>query len=131
MQGKSLVSAPETQEFAFDRTEIEACNDQKYYFRNKLDDWVDDEFNLDNIEDVNKLIYETDKDLRTAYDNEYEFIIQFQLIIQLLAKNLRVQEQNYLFKFIREKKAEMFVMGIAIEIPSVGTIARKFASVIT
>jgi len=61
-------------------------------------------------------MYETDKDLRKAYMAELETIIQFQLIILQNAQGLKEEERKYLFKFIREKRAHLYLVGINFEI---------------
>jgi hypothetical protein len=61
-------------------------------------------------------MYETDKDLRKAYMAELETIVQFQLIILQNAQGLKEEERKYLFKFIREKRAHLYLVGINFEI---------------
>jgi len=61
-------------------------------------------------------MYETDKDLRKAYLAELETIVQFQLIILQNAQGLKEEERKYLFKFIREKRAHLYLVGINFEI---------------
>ena len=57
-------------------------------------------------------MHETDLDVRRAYLAELETIIQFQLIILQNAKELKNEERKYLFKFIKEKRAELYMVGI-------------------
>ena len=61
-------------------------------------------------------MYETDKDLRKAYMAELETIVQFQLIILQNAQGLKEEERKYLFKFIREKRAHLYLVGINFEL---------------
>ena len=59
---------------------------------------------------------------------ELETIIQFQLIILQNAKALKETERKYLFKFIKEKRAELFLVGINFEISSSQTEAVRYAA---
>jgi hypothetical protein len=82
IRGSTLNLPPERDEFHLDRKELEEAGDKKAYHRGKLEGWVDVEiYNLDSCEDMLALLYETDVDLRAAYMNELELIIQFQLLI--------------------------------------------------
>jgi hypothetical protein len=62
-------------------------------------------------------MYETDKDVRHAYMAELETVVQFQLIILQNAMALQEIEKQYLFKFIRDKRAHLYLVGISFEIP--------------
>lgn len=67
---------PQRDEFHNDRTELEAAEDKKAFFKEKLEAWVDtDLFNLENIGDLLTLLYEVDVDMRNAYMNELELIV--------------------------------------------------------
>lgn len=101
------------------------------YFLTKLESWIDED-DYDRLEDLQFLYafqHETDLDLRESYECELELIIQFQLTIIQLAKNFQRQERKYLFRFLEEKRAELFVMGISIEIPTRGRISERYAKV--
>ena len=63
-------------------------------------------------------MHETDLDVRRAYLAELETIIQFQLIILQNAKELKNEERKYLFKFIKEKRAELYMVGINFQVSS-------------
>lgn len=47
------------------------------------------------------------------------------------ANQLQAFERKYLFKFIKEKKAELFCLGIQISVPDEGSEAVRYARVIT
>jgi hypothetical protein len=68
--------------------------------------------------------------VRTQYVNEYEMIIQFQLIIVQLASTLRTSKQKWIMKFITEKGPELLVLGIHIEIPKGGSLDQRFSVII-
>jgi len=71
---------------------------------------------------------ETDKDLRGAYMAELETIIQFQLIILQNAKKLAAEERCYLLKFIKAKRAELFLVGINFELSNAESIEVRYAA---
>ena len=54
--------------------------------------------------------------MRRAYLAELETIIQFQLIILQNARALQNEERKYLFKFIKEKRAHLYLVGINFEV---------------
>ena len=54
--------------------------------------------------------------------NELELIIQFQLTITKLAAKEKRSEFKYLFRFLKSKKAELYCMGINVEVPSNETL---------
>ena len=115
---------PETEEFNEEFKQhvqdFKDSNEQGNYIRAKIEEWVDpDEVDLDSWEDCQKFMYETDKDVRNAYMAELETVVQFQLIILQNAKALQEIEKQYLFKFIRDKRPHLFLVGIAFEIPVV------------
>lgn len=89
-----------------------------------------EELEANNMEFLYGFQYETDLDLKDAYEQELELVIQFQLTIVQLANNLRKQERKYLFKFLEERKSELFVMGISIDNPSKGNIKQRYSKVI-
>lgn len=60
---------------------------------------------------------------------EYETIVQFQLIILQLAKTLQDQEKKYIFKFISEKRAMLFLVGININVQTQGKLTDRFSTV--
>jgi len=43
---------------------------------------------------------------------------------------LAQQEQKYLFRFIKERKAELYVLGITINIPQAGGMEERYSSVL-
>lgn len=73
-------------------------------------------------------MYETDRDVRRAYLAELETIIQFQLIILQNAKALKQEERKYLFKFIREKRAHLYLVGINFQISESPSPAVRYAN---
>ena len=73
-------------------------------------------------------MYETDLDVRRAYMAELETIIQFQLIILQNAKALQETEKKYLFKFIKEKRAELYMVGINFELSNADSAAVRYAA---
>ena len=103
--------------FEEDREEFENAADQGAHLRLKLESWVDpEEVDLDSWEQCQKFLYETDLDVRQAYLAELETIIQFQLVILQNAKELQTEERKYLFKFIKERRAELYMVGINFQI---------------
>lgn len=73
---------PEEKEFNFHREEMQSAPDNKAFHRQKVeevDEWND--YDLDNENDLLFMMFETDLDMRQAYMNELELIIQFQLAI--------------------------------------------------
>jgi len=66
-----------------------------------------------------------------AYREELEMVIQFQLLLVLEAEILKEAKKKYLFKFINEKKATLYTLGININIPDIGTMPVRYARVIT
>ena len=128
-QNKSILRWPESEEFNLVKQEFESAADQGSYLRSRLEDWVDpEECDLNSWADCQKFLYETDLDVRKAYMAELETIIQFQLIILQNAKQLKESERKYLFKFIREKRAELFLVGINFEISNSQTEAIRYAA---
>lgn len=108
--------------------EFENANDKGSYLRNRIEEWADpDEVDLNSWEDCQKFMYETDKDVRRAYMAELETIIQFQLIILQNAKALQLEERKYLFKFIREKRAQLYLVGINFQISEAPSPAVRYA----
>jgi len=85
---------------------------------------------VDDISDMLTLLYETDIDMRNAYMNELELIIQFQLVIVQLAGQLKRSEFKYLFNFIKEKQVDLFVFGIHVHVPVGTDIDQNYAEVI-
>lgn len=69
--------------------------------------------------------------MRAAYLAEYETVVQFQLIILQLAKTLADQEKKYIFKFIAEKRAVLYLVGINIDITASGSLDERFAAVMS
>ena len=76
------------------------------------------------------LLYEHDLDMREAYRNEMEMLIQFQLVVLEMAHNLQKADIKYMFRFIKEKKPELFVLGISIHVPEGDDIDRRFGEVL-
>lgn len=104
-------------EFEVQKQEYENSADQGAYLRSLIEEWADDdEVNLDSWEDCQKFLYLTDQDVRRAYLAELETIIQFQLIILQNARSLQNEERKYLFKFIKEKRAQLYLVGINFEV---------------
>ena len=44
---------------------------------------------------------------------------------------MQASERKYLFKFIKDKRAELYALGIQIKIPDEGSQAVRYARVIT
>jgi len=61
---------------------------------------------------------------------ELETIIQFQLIILQKAKALKEEERKYLFKFIREKRAHLYLVGINFELSNNSSAAIRYANTV-
>ena len=61
---------------------------------------------------------------------ELETIIQFQLIILQNAKALKEEERKYLFKFIREKRAHLYLVGINFELSNNSSAAIRYANTV-
>ena len=113
----SVHSWPELEEFDTQKEEYENAANKGEYLRSIVESWVDDEeVDLDSWEDCQKFLYDVDQELRKAYMAELETIIQFQLIILQNAKALAVEEQCYLFQFIKAKRSELFLVGINFEL---------------
>lgn len=113
----SVHSWPELEEFEDQKQEYENAANKGEFLRSKVESWVDeDEVDLDSWEDCQKFLYDVDKETRKAYMAELETIIQFQLIILQNAKLLAVEEQCYLFQFIKAKRPELFLVGINFEL---------------
>lgn len=64
--------------------------------------------------------------MRAAYLAELETVIQFQLIILQNAQALRENERSYLFKFIKEKRSELYLIGINFELASSDSQSVKY-----
>ena len=58
---------------------------------------------------------------------ELETVIQFQLIVLQNAKSLQEIEKQYLFKFVREKQAHLYLVGINFEIHKSDSVAVRYA----
>ncbi len=76
-------------------------------------------------------LYDIEKEMSKAYREELEMVIQFQLLLVLEAEILKEAKKKYLFKFINEKKATLYTLGININIPDIGTMPVRYARVIT
>jgi hypothetical protein len=76
------------------------------------------------------MMYEVDRQCRAAFLVELETIIQLQLIITQLAFTQKNQQQKWLMKFIGEKKIELYVMSIHIDVPKSGTINDRFSAIV-
>lgn len=77
-----LMMFPEDEEFHPHREEMKQAPDPKVYHRQKIDEVEEwNEYNKDDEQDLLHLMFETDLDIRAAYMNELELIIQFQLAI--------------------------------------------------
>lgn len=59
---------------------------------------------------------------------ELETIIQFQLIILQNAEALKLEERKYLFKFIREKRAHLYLVGINFQLSETSSPAVRYAN---
>ena len=119
---------PETMEFEVQKQEYENSADQGAYLRSLVEEWADDdEVDLDSWEDCQKFLYLTDQDVRRAYLAELETIIQFQLIILQNARSLQNEERKYLFKFIKEKRAQLYLVGINFEVKTSESDAVRYA----
>jgi len=130
-RGESYNLLPVRDEFHMDRTALDAADDKKAFHRLDLEKWVDTEiFDLDNISDMLTLLYETDIDMRQAYMNELELIIQFQLVIVQLAGQIKKSKYKYLFNFIKEKQVELYVFGIHIHISQGEDVDQNYAEVV-
>ena len=83
-------------------------------------EWMDpEECDLNSIQDCLAFVYQLDLEIKEAYMVEYETIIQFQLMILQLAETLREQEMHYMMRFVKEKRAELYLIGIKLETKSV------------
>ena len=124
------------EEFDVSRQEFEFFSDKGEYLRSRIMEWCDHgkgmtgEVDLESWEDCQKFMYETDRDLRSAYMAELETIIQFQLIILQNAKALKEEERKYLFKFIREKRAHLYLVGINFELSNNSSAAIRYANTV-
>lgn len=128
LKGKQVLTSTEASGFAI---HAKAENEDKAHILSSLSKWVDTkEVKLDSIDQVDSLLYDVERELANQYLNEYEMIIQFQLIIVQLANTLRQQKQKWLMKFITEKTAELFVMGIHIDVPKGGSLDQRFSVII-
>lgn len=136
-EGRKLLEYPESKEFEYCKQELKKAidnNNVKDFLYTKLEEFMDlddlEEVENGNLEFLYKFQYETDLDVKDAYEQELELVIQFQLTIVQLAKSLKRQERKYLFKFLEERRAELFVMGISIDNPSKGTVKQRYSKVI-
>lgn len=110
-----------------EKREFEDAADKGAFLRNQLEQWVDpDEVDLDSWADCQKFLFETDKDVRRAYLAELETVIQFQLIILQNAQALQESERAYLFKFIKEKRSELYLIGINFELANSDSESVKY-----
>lgn len=75
-----------------------------------------------------KFMYMTDQDVRAAYLAEFETVIQFQLIILQNARTLQEIEKQYLFKFIKAKRAELYLVGINFQVSNSDSVALRYAA---
>ena len=112
---------PMTAEFKVAQASLNAAKQggkaMEEYFRELLEEWVDyEDVNLDDTSECLSYLYYLNEDLRDAYMAEYETIVQFQLIILQLAKTLQDQEKKYIFKFISEKRAMLYLVGINVNV---------------
>ena len=71
-----MLRWPETDEFKAENVDFESAEDKGIYLRRKLEEWIDPlDCDLDCWEDCQKLLFETDKDVRKAYIAELETVI--------------------------------------------------------
>lgn len=128
-RGKGLLSWPEQVEYEEIKDEFASTDNPGALLRERLEKWADpDEVDLDCWEDCQKFMYLTDQDVKKAYMAELETIIQFQLIILQNAKDLAETEKKYLFKFIKEKRPSLYLVGINFEISNSDNAAIRYAN---
>jgi len=134
---RAYFDFPDTPEFRLDKDDLRALEgksleDIQSHFRDKVADWADlEDVNLDSIPSCLSYLYDIDEDVRSAYLAEYETIVQFQLIILQSAKSLADQEKKYIFKFIAEKRAVLYLVGISIDCQTAGSLDERFAAVMS
>ena len=110
---------------------MDAAVDKKIFHKEVVEKWIDTEiYNVEKEGEMLTLLYETDVDVRAAYMNELELIVQFQLVITQLAAQIKRSKFKYLFNFIREKQVELYVFGIHIGIPMGEDIDQNYAEVV-
>jgi hypothetical protein len=76
LRGHKLNMFPEEEEFVMHNEELNAAPERKAFHRQKLeecDEWND--YDLENMNDLLYMMFETDLDIRAAYMNELELII--------------------------------------------------------
>lgn len=95
-------------------------------------EWIDeDDVDLSNKVSQLNFVFEQARFTKKTYMEELQLVVYFQLMIISQANQLQAFERKYLFKFIREKKAELFALGIQISIPDEGSEAVRYSRVIT
>lgn len=128
-RGNGLLSWPDQVEYEEIKDEFASTDNPGALLRQRLEKWADpDEVDLDCWEDCQKFMYLTDQDVKKAYMAELETIIQFQLIILQNAQALAETEKKYLFKFIKEKRAQLYLVGINFEILNSSNPAINYAN---
>jgi hypothetical protein len=95
-------------------------------------EWVDEE-DVQFSNPISELNYLFDQStmVKKVYMEELQLVIFFQLMLISQATELQAFERQYLFKFIKEKRAELFALGIQIQIPDEGSQAVRYSRVIT
>jgi len=94
-------------------------------------EWIDEEdLNYGSYISQLNFSFNLDKEVNKTYLEELQLLVHFQLMIISQANQLQAFERKYLFKFIKEKKAELFCLGIKIRLPSGGSEAVRHARVI-
>jgi len=76
-------------------------------------------------------VFELNKECDRVYREELELVVQFQLLIVQAGEILQEQKRKYLLTFLQEKRAALYALGIVIFIPDYGTMALRYARVIT
>jgi hypothetical protein len=70
--------------------------------------------------------FEVDRDVKSAFDSELMLLIQFELLILLISETQRRQYMNRIFKFVTEKRVDLYVLGINIALPKAGSRESRF-----
>ena len=95
-------------------------------------DWVDEgRVDLTSSVACYAYVFELDKECARVYREELELVIQFQLLIVQAGAILQEQKRKYLLTFLQEKRAALFALGIVIFVPDCGSMALRYARVLT
>ncbi len=125
-QGKKLKKLPPASyEEMYD--ELQGMTAHKDYFHNKLDEWVD--YDLHDLNDPSQTLaygFEVDRDVKNAFNMELILLVQFELLILIISETQRRQYMNRMFKFVAEKRVELYVLGINVSVPKAGSREHRF-----